>query len=155
MEFFFEANEVMDPDRRQAMLLSGVGTTTYSLLLSLLSPETPKDKTYAQLMQILLVHFSPKPSEIVQQFKFISRVRKSNDSVANYVVELRRVAQHCEYGEAMPHMLRYRLVCAVLLSEGDLTFGKALMLCQAMESAARGVRDLQGMGMEDMAHTWL
>nr|XP_054599801.1 uncharacterized protein LOC129164288 [Nothobranchius furzeri] len=151
LDFFFEANEITDTDKKKAVLLSGVGPATYSLLRNLLSPEAPKDKTYVQLTQTLRLHFSPKPSEIVQRFKFNSQVRRHEESVADYVAELRKLAQHCDYGAALPQMLRNRLVCGVnddrmqrrLLSEVDLTFDKALTLCQAMESASKDVRDLQ------------
>lgn len=159
LDFFFEANDIREEDRQKAVLLSGVGATTYSLLRSLISPQLPKDKTYAELREVLKAHFNPKPSEIVQRFKFNSRVRKSNETIAEYVAELRKLAQHCEYKEALPQMLRDRLVCGVnddrmqrrLLSEVDLTFDKAMKLCQAMESASKDVRDLQGRLAEDTA----
>ncbi|KAI2646968.1 Nucleoside diphosphate kinase, mitochondrial [Labeo rohita] len=57
--------------------------------------------------------------------------------------ELKKLAQHCEFGATLPQMLRDRLVCGVnddrmqrrLLSEVELTFEKALTVCQAMASA--------------------
>nr|XP_015800346.2 uncharacterized protein LOC107375995 [Nothobranchius furzeri] len=158
LEVFFEANEIDDADEKKAVLLSGVGSATYSLLRSLLSPETQKDKTYDELIQILQTHFSPKPSQIVQRFKFNSRMQKTGETVAEYVAELRRLAQHCEYGDVLPQMLRDRLVCGVqddwmqrrLLSEADLTFEKALKLCQAMESASKDVKDLRRTLLEDL-----
>lgn len=90
LDFFFEANDITEEDRQKAVLLSGVGATTYSLLRSLISPQLPKDKSYAELRDVLMAHFNPKPSEIVQRFKFNPRVRKSNDSIAEYVAELRK-----------------------------------------------------------------
>lgn len=139
------------------MLLSGVGATTYSLLRSLVSPQLPKDKTYEELTNVLKAHLNPKTSEIVQRFKFNSRIRRSNEFIAEYVANLRKLAQHCEYKEALPQMLRE--VCGVnddrmqrrLLSEVDLTFNKAMKLCQAMESASKDVKDLQGKLAEDTA----
>uniref|UniRef100_A0AAV2JHZ5 Retrotransposon gag domain-containing protein n=1 Tax=Knipowitschia caucasica TaxID=637954 RepID=A0AAV2JHZ5_KNICA len=57
------------------------------------SPEKPKEKTYHQLVVLLKNHFDPKPSEIVQRYKFDSRSRNQNESVMDYVAELRRLAQ--------------------------------------------------------------
>ncbi len=72
------------------------------------------------------------------------------------MAELKKLAQHCEYGATLPQMLRDRLVCGVKddqmkrrLSEVELTFEKALTVCQAMESANKNVRDLQGLLMEE------
>lgn len=69
------------------------------------------------------------------------------------MVELKRLAQHCKYG-AMFH----KPVCGVnddhmqrrLLAEVELTFDKALNICQAVvESANKNVRDLHGLLMEE------
>ena len=77
------------------MLLSGVGAATYGLLRSLVSPQASKEKTYAQLTTILKAHYDPTPSESVQRFRFNLRIRKSSESIADYVAALRRLAQHC------------------------------------------------------------
>ncbi len=44
--YFFQANEIEGADKKKAVVLSGVGVSTYSLLRSLLCPEKPGDKTY-------------------------------------------------------------------------------------------------------------
>ena len=46
---FFEANEITDPDKRRSIFLVCVGAKTYKLLLSLVTPEDPKDKNYEDL----------------------------------------------------------------------------------------------------------
>ena len=53
LEMFFEANDIEAADKKRAVLLSGVGAATYSLLRSLVSPQAPKEKTYDQLTTIL------------------------------------------------------------------------------------------------------
>lgn len=151
MEHFFTANDITEGDKKKSILLSVVGAQTYSLMRNLLSPEKPGDKTFAQLVTLLKNHFNPKPSEIVQRFKFDSRMRRPTESVAEYVAELRKLAQDCNYGETLPQMLRDRLGCGInddriqrrLLSETNLTFESALSLAQAMESANKNVQDLQ------------
>lgn len=150
IEHFFTANYIED-DKKKSILLSVVGAQTYSLMRNLLSPIKPGDRTFAQLVTLLKNHFNPKPSEIVQRFKFDSRTRKPTESVAEYVAELRKLAQDCNYGVTLNQMLRDRLVCGInddrtqrrLLSETDLTFDSALSLAQAMETANRNVQDLQ------------
>ncbi len=79
----------------------------------------------------------------MQRFKFNSRNRQPNETVVDYVVVLRELAQHCNYGEKLQEMLRDRLVCGIeadgiqrrLLAEAELTFEKALKLAQAIETA--------------------
>lgn len=73
--FFSTANDITDVGKRKAILLSCCGPATYSLLRSLVSPETPGEKDYTCLVKILKDHFNPKTSKIVQRFKFNTRTR--------------------------------------------------------------------------------
>lgn len=151
LEQFFEANGIDDGDRQRAILISVVGAPTYSLLRNLISPEKPKDKTYEQVVLILKNHFNPQPSEIVQRYKFDSRTRKLEESVTEYVAELRRLAQNCNYGATLEEMLRDRIVCSInddriqrrLLAETNLTFDNALKIALSVEAANKNIQDLQ------------
>ena len=96
-------------------------------------------------------HHDPKPSAIVQRFRFNKRNRRTGESISAYVAELRQLAEHCGYGTTLNDMLRDRLVCGVedpriqrrLLAESDLTFDKAFDLAVASESADKNAKDLQ------------
>ena len=89
------------------------------------------------------------PSETVQQFKFHSRFRKSEETVARFVSELRSLAKFCNFGAMLEDMLRDRLVCGIsdvqiqrrLLAERTLTFTKALEIAQGLETAAKNMRE--------------
>lgn len=39
--------------------------------------------------------------------------RKSNQNMSDYMTELRRRSEHCNYVEKLVEQLRYRLVCGV------------------------------------------
>ncbi|XP_049325965.1 uncharacterized protein LOC125785828 [Astyanax mexicanus] len=146
LSHFFEANEITDAAKKRAILLSSVGSQAYGLMRNLLSPTKPGEKTYDELVELLKEHYNPKPSEIVQRFKFNSRNRKPKESVSEYVAVLRELAQHCNYGDKLTEMLRDRLVCGIeddrmqrrLLAEAELTYDKALKLAQAIETASKG-----------------
>ncbi|XP_043917844.1 uncharacterized protein K02A2.6-like [Protopterus annectens] len=140
----------------RAILLSSVGSKTYSLVRNLLSPDKPGDKSFTELTSLLQSHYNPKPSEIVQRFKLNSRTRMANETVMEYVAVLRELAQHCNYGDRLTEMLRDRLVCGIaddriqrrLLAEPELSFEKALKLAQAIETANKDIRDLQPRAIE-------
>ena len=73
--------------------------------------------------------------------------------MAEFVAELRRIAQHCEFGTVLEDLLRDRLVCGQrddraqrrLLAESKLTFAKAFEIAHAGIGVSRteGVRTLQ------------
>ncbi len=95
LEYFFKANGIVgadNEDRRRATFLTMVGPAAYKLLRSLLTPTTPDEKTFEQLTAILTNHYSPPPSEVIQRYRFNSRTRAVGESVAVYIVELRRLA---------------------------------------------------------------
>ena len=106
LQHFFDVNEIQDDSRKRSILLSVLTPKTYKLLRSLLSPEQPKDKSFAQIVEVLQKHHTPSPSEIVQRFKFHSRSRKEGESIASYVAELRSLAEHCNFGDTLSTMLR-------------------------------------------------
>ena len=94
-------------------------------------------------------HNCPPPSEIVQRYRFHSRFRQPEESVATYISELRALAQWCIFGSSLEDMLRDRLVCGInneaiqrrLLSETSLTFAKAWELAQSHETAAKNAQE--------------
>ena len=135
MGHYFAANSVTDPDKKRSILLSTCGSATFRLIKSL--TDSVDTKSYAQLCQLVKDHYKPAPSPIVQRYKFNTRSRAPNESVAAYVTALRELAEHCKYGESLQEMLRDRLVCGVnhetiqkrLLAEKELSYDTALRPC--------------------------
>lgn len=93
-------------------------------------------------MELLSAHFDPKLSEIVRRFMFHKREQKQKESIATYVSELKKIAEHCNFGNSLETMLRDRLVCGIhdervqrrLLAESELTFKSAFDLILAAET---------------------
>ena len=144
---FFEANSIA-ADKRVPVLLSAIGPRIYSLLRNLTSPAVPHEKSFDELATILQSHFQPKPLLIAERFHFHRRDQAADESIAEYVAELRRLSTNCEFGATLNDALRDRLVCGMrntsaqkrLLAEADLTFKKALELSQGMEAAEKTQR---------------
>ena len=121
------------------------------MLRNLLAPEIQKDKSFDELKELLVSHYSPKPILIAERFKFHCRNQHESQTVAQFVVELKRLALKCEFGTFLEEALRDRLLCGLksvqiqkkLLAERDLTFKKAFETAQSMELANK----------EDFRHT--
>ena len=110
LEHFFQANDVDGAEKKRAVFLSVI---TYKILRNLFSPAKPGEKSYADLVDTLSKHFKPAPSEIVERFRFNSRVRKPGESIAAFIVELRALAEFCNFGDTLEAMLRDRIVCGI------------------------------------------
>ena len=76
LQNYFIANDIKSEAKQCAILLSVCGLHTYKLIRSLLSPQEPKDVSIADIVKQMTDHYHPKPSIIVQHFKFHSRSRK-------------------------------------------------------------------------------
>ena len=145
---YFIANDIVDADKKKAILLTICGPSTYQLLKSLLQPETPNDKSYVQLVELLKNHYSPIPSAIMQRYKFNTQ---QGESIATYVAVLKGLGEHCGYGDQLNDMVRDRLVCGIgdvriqrrLLQETELTYRKAYEIAQAMEVTTKNMEDLK------------
>ena len=114
LDHFFVANNIIDGDKKRAFFLSVVGPKPYRILTSLLSPEKPGEKSYHQLVELLKKQYDPRPSEIMQWFKFHSPVRKANMSVSSYVAELGSLAVLCNFDATLEIMLHDCLVCGIM-----------------------------------------
>jgi len=82
LEQYFAANEIKDEKKQRAILLSVCGSKTYGLIRDLLQPQKPGDAGLKEILEKLESHFSPKPSVIVERFKFHSRSRLEGENVA-------------------------------------------------------------------------
>jgi len=151
VELFMTANGVAE-DKQVAVLLSVIWAKIYSLLRDLLSPTNPKEKSLDQLSQTLKNHFEPKPLVIAERFTFYRRDQFTDESILQYVAELRRLAAHCKFEGFLDQALRDRLVCGLqnegiqkrLLTEADLTLARAVEVAQGMEAAQVNANLMKG-----------
>ena len=151
LDQYFAANDITEAAKKRATLLSSVGAVTYKLIRNLTTPDGPTSRTYKDITKLVQEHYNPKPSTIVERFKFNSRNQQSGESISNYVANLRQMTEFCDFGISLEDMLRDRLVCGIhdiriqrrLLAEPNLTFKKAMELAIALETIDRDTKDLQ------------
>ena len=145
-EHFVAANDVED-GKHVSVLLSVMGAACYGLLRSLIAPDKPGEKTYAEIVEVLKGHFSPKPIVIAERFRFHKRNQEEGESVTQYVAVIKR---HCNFGTHLQDALRDRFVCGLksetiqrrLLTEAALTFQKAVEIAVSNETVARESQQL-------------
>ena len=82
---------------------------------------------------------------IAERFKFNKREQQEGESVAQYVAQIRKLSENCEFGANLEDSLRDRVVCGLLnehtqkrlLSEATLTFDRGVEISVAMETATK------------------
>ena len=140
---YFVANGIADAAKKRAILLTACGPTTYQLMRDLLAPTLPSEKSFKDLVKLVKDHQQPTPSFIVQRFHFFTRMQQPGESINDYLAQLRKLAQHCRFGDTLNDMLRDRLVCGCrdkrlqykLLSDDELTYDKAIKIAKSDETA--------------------
>ena len=98
-----------------------------------------------EIVEVMTEHQNPKPSAIVQRYKFNSRIQQANEGVPDFIAELRQIIKHCDYQDKLDEMLRDRLVSGVrneriqcrLLPEPDLTYARMKEI--AVETAEKNL----------------
>ena len=146
-EMFLQANAITGDERQRAVFLSTMGGPAYKLLRSLVG-DSIRTRKLAELVKDLGDHLKPAPNEIAERFRFFKRDRKHGESVNDYVAELRKLSEHCAFGDQLNVYLRDRFVCGLnsesiqqkLLSLKELDLAKALNMARSFESASRDAR---------------
>ena len=87
-----------------------VGPKAYGLLRNLMAPAKPVDKDFREIVRVMWNHLSPKPLIIAERFKFHRRNQGENELVTQYLAELHKLNEKCEFGEYLEHALRDQLV---------------------------------------------
>ena len=111
-ENYLLANDIKDAEIQKAVFLSTVGGSAYKLIRSLCENDT-KNKTFTQIIMLMRNHLKPTPNFIAQRFQFYKRDRKEAESINEYIMELRRLSEHCEFSEKLNDYLRDRFVCGL------------------------------------------
>jgi len=150
VQLFFEVNGIKE-DKQVTVLLTVIGSTTYDLLSNLVALKNPRDLSIVELAEQLCRHFDLKPLVIAERFHFHKCAQTFDESINNYVVELRQLATHCDFGEYLDQALRDCLVCGIchenmqkqLLSEANLTLSKAVEIARSIEVAEAQTTQLQ------------
>ena len=147
-DLYVAANSVPEA-KKVPLLLTVIGGTVYSLLHDLFAPESPASKTFDAIVEKLRAHFEPKPVNILtHRYTFYRRNQGSNESIAEYVAELRRLASPCEFGAFLDQALRDRLVFGMrsestqkrLLTEKDPTLKGIMDVSLSLEAAQKSAQ---------------
>ncbi|KAK8765584.1 hypothetical protein V5799_012877 [Amblyomma americanum] len=128
-DHFLKASKVSD-DLEVSVFITATGKKAYKTVKTLLEPEKPESKTYAQLVRTLREQYVQKSSVIADRFNLNRRFQQEGETVAAFAVELKRLAASCDFGTLLDEALRERFVAglcdkemqAELLKESKLTF---------------------------------
>ncbi|XP_014206037.1 uncharacterized protein LOC106637677 [Copidosoma floridanum] len=150
MEQFFIANDVTDTSKQRAILLSKVGAEMYDVIAKVCKPHKPGAKSYDEIIKLVKKHLKPQASHLAYRSNFGQRVQKDNESISDYVAELKDLANDCKFNNLEDQVLdqlisglKNKSVVAELLKIDEPTLEVALKKALATEAANKGAEKLQ------------
>lgn len=108
LENWFLANSVTE-EKKVSVFLSMIGSKAYLVLNNLCMPLKPSKSTYAQLVAKLIHHYSPPRIIIAERYKFHQRSQLPGETLADFMVEIRRLASTCSFGTTLDET--WRQIC--------------------------------------------
>lgn len=152
MGHLFKLNKYNDDDTKKSFLVTAIGIDNFKILTNLLKPAKMDDKKYDDLVKCLIKHFKPTPNEISESYKFYKRLQRPEESISDYMIELKLLSNSCNFGDFRDRALRDALVIGIrsddirqkLLNSGDgetsLTLSKALEIATNSEMTHNNVK---------------
>lgn len=128
------------------------GPDLYKIIKSCIAPKKISDTSYLDMKKELQSYFEPKLNQIAERFKFYTRQQKSDETVTDFIVEIKALTQTCDFGDHLAEALRDKLVFGVhdqkiqaaLLREKDLTFDRACTIAKSFDMTRQNVELMHG-----------
>ncbi|XP_015272338.1 PREDICTED: uncharacterized protein K02A2.6-like [Gekko japonicus] len=125
------------------------GTAVFDVAWSLVAPAEIKDVSLADLK--LKGHFAPQPSQIASRHAFYKWSQAANETIAEYVLALRKAARPCNFSD-LEEALLDRLICGMkdeklqqrLFARQALTYAVAYSEAVATEAAEKATQEVRG-----------
>ena len=139
MNLYFTANSVAN-EEKVPILLSVIGSSTYSLFRGLLAPDAPNSKSLSAISKNFKQHFEPPRAIIAERLHFHKRNQAMDEPIAAYEAALRRLATTCKFEGYLEDALRDRLVCGLrseAIQRKDLDHKKAMELADRNSKALK------------------
>ena len=112
MELFFEVHKITS-GKKVAHLISDIGPKTNTVLKILTAPTLPAECKLRRIKEVLVEHYKPTPQIITEHFAFHKRDQLPEEKVKYFMIELRKLACLCDFGNFLEQALRDRFVCSL------------------------------------------
>lgn len=134
-------------DTKCAVLLHCIGEQGRDIFNTF---EIGEENTLAAYIKKFDTYFLPKVNSSVERNKFNTRIQNQEETFDNFVKDLRKLANNCDFGTFKEELIKDRIVCGVrdkrvkerLLREPDLKLDKAIDIGRAAEAAELHIKNL-------------
>ncbi len=144
-------------DEQCSAFLYIIGQGGSDIFETLTIPSGQENKIEA-LFEVFKVYCTPKKNLTIERHKFNTRFQGKDETVDEYITDLKTIAKRCNFGTLTDELVRDRIVCGTnsesvkvrLLRSEDLTLEKAVTVCKAEEESLKQIRHL---GQDTSVHS--
>ncbi|XP_064624576.1 uncharacterized protein K02A2.6-like [Lineus longissimus] len=153
------------PQRKRGLLLHSIGAEAQRVFYTLREDAVEYadgDDDYVKALKLLESHFAPVENTIAARVRFRKRSQHTNETIDQFVTNLRELAIPCNYGDRLDEMVRDQIVektnnpkCQErLLLEKDPSLEKALTNARRVEQAQKESKTMgkEAAKSEDTVH---
>ncbi|XP_062714970.1 uncharacterized protein LOC134291352 isoform X2 [Aedes albopictus] len=149
LEWIFKHNEFPE-ERYKTSFLAVCGKEIFTELKRLFPGKNFNDLTYKQMTDELKKRYDKNDSAVVHSYKFWTKRQGRNESLEDFVITVKNLAERCDFGEFKDRAIRDMLVIGVndtqlqkrLCDEEDLSAAKAERLILNSEISASRTKQL-------------
>jgi len=140
----------MPENKRLASFLTVIGSEAVEVY-NTFSWNSSENKTVETTISKFKEFYEPEVNLTYERYKFLTRKQKQTESISDFIVELKKLANNCNYENLKDCLLCDALVIGVhdnslresLLRDSNLTLEKALNTALAFENARKQIDDLE------------
>ena len=145
---FFEANSIA---KMKPVFLAACGAKTYETLKNLCLPQEVCDVDYGEVIDELKTHFKLEPLIKYERYMFGKRLCKTDERIADFAVDLKRLSASCKFGNFLDEALCMQFVVGLsmskiqnrLMHESTLAFETAVKIAIAEHAAITSCSSIQ------------
>ena len=149
-EFYINANDITQDDKKRDILITVIGASQFRLLKDLAAPKELKSLKFKDICALLRSHYEPKLPKYLYRAKFESRIRQQNESINDFIAALRNLAEPCQFEKNLNERLCEKFVTGIndetiqqkLLTEQTLTLDTAIQIASSILTAQNGAKEL-------------
>lgn len=147
LEILCRLNDI-EPANWAAVLLSSLRDLEYLKIVDLCVPDSPRNKSYAELVLLCDTIFTAPKSVFRERIRFFGIHKEPTQTVQGWATQLQRLSADCQFGNRLEEVLTDRFISGLkhspqLLSEfvtekcevGKMTFQEAVKIAVRKENS--------------------
>lgn len=162
LEHIFIVNDTQDAKKVSCLIGMG-GMDIAKSIYSIVQPKKPEECSYKDLRKLLLEYYKPARNVRAERFKFMARMMRDDESLADFIVELKLLAASCDFGTYLDQALSDKLIWAIRdqsiqkqLIDEPVTkkFEEICAKALSIEIISKGIADIQA-GPSNVNTNWV